>query len=151
MRYIIAAATAFALVAGIALGFIVSRGLDGSASAAPPPKGPVTVVAQDVSISAGDFVLSSVIDTADCTRLAVFADHNGGSALAAVLRLSADETTVSGRAGPGAVVPFGSNTVTYFLLSSGSPVVAPKVAVELKHVGTGSPIDVTKAWLFCSP
>ena len=34
MRYIIAAAV-FALVAGIALGFIVSRGLDGSASAAP--------------------------------------------------------------------------------------------------------------------
>ena len=35
MRYIIAA-TAFALVAGITLGFVVSRGLDGSASAAPP-------------------------------------------------------------------------------------------------------------------
>ena len=36
MRYIIAVATAFALIAGIALGFVVSRGLDGSASAAPP-------------------------------------------------------------------------------------------------------------------
>ncbi len=35
MRYIIAGATAFALIAGIALGFVVSRGLDGSASAAP--------------------------------------------------------------------------------------------------------------------
>ena len=35
MRYIIAA-TAFALTAGIALGVIVSEGLDGSASAAPP-------------------------------------------------------------------------------------------------------------------
>ena len=34
MRYIIAAA-AFALIAGIALRFVVSRGLDGSASAAP--------------------------------------------------------------------------------------------------------------------
>ena len=35
MRYIIAA-TAFALIAGINLGFLLSRGLDGSASAAPP-------------------------------------------------------------------------------------------------------------------
>ena len=35
MRYIIATATAFALIAGIALGFVVSRGLDGAASAAP--------------------------------------------------------------------------------------------------------------------
>ena len=34
MRYVIAAA-AFALVAGITLGFVLSRGLDGSASAAP--------------------------------------------------------------------------------------------------------------------
>ena len=35
MRYIIVA-TAIALMAGITLGFVVSRGLDGSASAAPP-------------------------------------------------------------------------------------------------------------------
>ena len=35
MRYIIAGATALALIAGIALGFVVSRGLDGAASAAP--------------------------------------------------------------------------------------------------------------------
>ena len=35
MRYIIAAATAFALVAGITLGFVVSRGLDESVSAVP--------------------------------------------------------------------------------------------------------------------
>ena len=35
MRYAIAAATMFALVAGIVLRFVVSRGLDGSASVAP--------------------------------------------------------------------------------------------------------------------
>ena len=38
MRYIIAT-TAFTLIAGIALGFVVSRGLDGSASAAPKAQG----------------------------------------------------------------------------------------------------------------
>ncbi len=36
MRYIIAVGTAFVLVVGLALGLAVSRGLDGSASAAPP-------------------------------------------------------------------------------------------------------------------
>ena len=35
MRYIIAT-TAFALIAGIALGLVVSKGLDGSVTAAPP-------------------------------------------------------------------------------------------------------------------
>jgi hypothetical protein len=38
MRYIVAAATAFALMAGITLGFILSRGFDGPASAAPPAR-----------------------------------------------------------------------------------------------------------------
>ena len=35
MRYVITTATAVALIAGIALGFVASRGLDGAASAAP--------------------------------------------------------------------------------------------------------------------
>ena len=50
MRYIIAA-PAFALVAGIALGFVVSRGLDGSASAAPP-----TQAVEEQNLDASGFI-----------------------------------------------------------------------------------------------
>ena len=48
MRFIIAAATAFALIAGMALGFAVSQGLDGSASAAPPPPADTKVREQNL-------------------------------------------------------------------------------------------------------
>src|SRR3970040_2117190 len=48
MRYIITTATAVALIVGIALGFVVSRGLDGSASAAPPPPADTKVREQNL-------------------------------------------------------------------------------------------------------
>ena len=50
MRYIIAA-TAFALVAGIALGFVMSNGLDGSASAAPKAQ-----VVREENVDASGFI-----------------------------------------------------------------------------------------------
>src|SRR3972149_11413222 len=48
MRYIITTATVVALIAGMALGFVVSRGLDGAASAAPPPPSETKVREQNL-------------------------------------------------------------------------------------------------------
>ena len=48
MRYIITTAAVVALIAGIALGFVASRGLDGSASAAPPPPADTKVREQNL-------------------------------------------------------------------------------------------------------
>jgi len=48
MRYIITTVTVVALIVGIALGFIVSRALDGSASAAPPPPADTKVREQNL-------------------------------------------------------------------------------------------------------
>ena len=60
MRYIIAAATAFALVAGIALGFVVSRGLEDSASAAPK-----TQAVEEQNVDANGFIAVHEQGTAD--------------------------------------------------------------------------------------
>ncbi len=60
MRYIIAAATAFALVAGIALGFVVSGGLDGSASAAPKAQ-----VVREENVDTNGFIAVHEQGTAD--------------------------------------------------------------------------------------
>ena len=51
MRYVIAAAAMFALIGGIALGAVVSRGLDGSASAAPP-----TQAVEEQNLDASGFI-----------------------------------------------------------------------------------------------
>ena len=59
MRYIIAT-TAFALVAGIALGFVVSNGLDGSASAAPP-----TQAVEEQNLDGSGFIAVHEQGTAD--------------------------------------------------------------------------------------
>ena len=63
MRYIIAAATAFALVAGIALGIVVSRGLDGSASAAP-----TTRAVEEQNVDPSGFIAVHEQGTADVER-----------------------------------------------------------------------------------
>ena len=60
MRYIIAATTALALVVGIALGFVVSKGLDGSASAAPP-----TQAVEEQNLDGDGFIAVHEQGTAD--------------------------------------------------------------------------------------
>lgn len=59
MRYIIAV-TALALVVGIALGFVVSRGLDRSASAAPP-----TQAVEEQNLDGSGFIAVHEQGTAD--------------------------------------------------------------------------------------
>ncbi len=77
MRYIIAAATAFALIAGIALGVVVSNGLDGSASAAPKAQ---AVEEQNVdasgSIAVHEQGTANVAGTVDVGNLPAIQDVN---------------------------------------------------------------------------
>ena len=76
MRYIIAAA-AFALVAGLALGFVVSRGLDGSASAAPKAQ-----AVEEQNVDASGFIAvheqgtANVAGTVDVGNLPAVQDVN---------------------------------------------------------------------------
>src|SRR3972149_2735320 len=80
MRFIIAAATAFALIAGMALGFAVSQGLDGSASAAPPP--PADTKVREQNLDGGGFIkvheqgTANVSGTVDVGNLPAVQDVN---------------------------------------------------------------------------
>lgn len=81
MRYIIAAATAFALIAGIALGFVGSKGLDGSASAAPKAQ-----AVEEQNVDASGFIAvheqgtANVAGTVDVGNLPAVQDVNVVSA-----------------------------------------------------------------------
>ncbi len=65
MRYIIAA-TAFALVVGITLGFVLSKGLDGSASAAPKAQ-----AVEEQNLDGSGFIAVHEQGTADVNVLAM--------------------------------------------------------------------------------
>ncbi len=167
MRYIIAGATAFALVAGIALGFVASRGLDGSASAAPkaqavevtnfpldgngdirvsgvvsPSAGQLTLVAENVTIAAGGAFVSDFVATETCRGLAVFATH-AGNINQSILLFSPDGTVVTGSL-PANPQSSGDGSSFHFTR------LAPNVAVEIQAPGSAS-VTIDKAWLYCAP
>ena len=167
MRYIIAAATAFALMVGIALGFVVSRGLDGSASAAPPTQdvevtnfpldgngdirvsglispsaGQLTLVAENVTISAGGVFVSDFISTETCRGLAVFVAHAGSINQSAIL-FSPDGTLVTGSL---VANPRSEGDGSSFHFTG----LAPNVAVELRATAVAA-VTIDKAWLYCAP
>ncbi len=154
MRYIIAGSIAFALVAGIALGFVLRGGAFEAEAKPPPPEpagGRTIVIAEGVTIDPKSSFVSGIIDVADCDALAVFADHDLSGKLIVRLQLSADGTTVSGIAGGSPTLSPGTGHVNYFtVLGSGIPIVTPKVAVELFNDLPFDPGNIAKAWLFCS-
>ena len=188
MRYIIAAAT-IALVAGIALGFVLGSGAFEAEAKPPPeiqpveeqnldgngfmavheqgvaevnvtnaslsvagtvdvgnqPQGRVILVGENINVPQGGLFQSDWIDTADCSRLAIFLDPPSTSSPS--VRLSADGVTVNAIIGG---VPVGAGStfggIYYLDLTDGLPIVAPQVAVAF-----GSLAVVDKVWLYCAP
>ena len=143
MRYIIAAAMAFAIVAGIALGFTL-RGTVFEAEAARPDEVPRLIpLGENIRIPAGDSHVTPFFDVANCGGLSVFVDETNEDQLETKLLLSANVDSVQGvahdfrRDGPDGFV------------SSFPGVVAPKVAVEIINRGASAK-TINKLLLFCS-
>ena len=123
MRYIIAG-TAFALVAGITLGFILSSGLDDSVSAAPP-----TQAVEEQNLDANGFIAvheqgtADVAGTVDVGNLPL--DGNGNLQVGSTPRFTSTAELFSGVINPGQTVrtPFaavaGCLEFTVFILNAG--------------------------------
>lgn len=156
MRYIIAGATAFALVAGIALGFVLS-GRAFEAEAKPPPPEPaggrVIPVVSNVNLAASEVFVSGFFDTADCKTLAVMMEGPFGN-LRDSLLVSPDGVTTTGQFTQtigGFKTGFSGNRTNYYYMSGGSPLVSPKTALQLEETSGSIPAGVIEVWLYCAP
>lgn len=135
MRYIIAAA-AFAVVAGIALGVVVSGGLDGSASAAPKAQ-----VVREENVDASGFIaiheqgVADVSGTVDVGNLPL--DAEGSLRVASTAGSSKTSELFTGTINPGETLqtPFvdvrGCFEFTIFILNAGQASVGTIGNVEL--------------------
>ncbi len=143
MRYIIAA-TAFALVAGIALGFALS-GTAFEAEAKPPPA-EGRLIELGTAISLGGAAEFPLVDTSDCSEVTAVATSTPVDGLIRIgtSRLSLDGTTL---------VPFPPRNMLG-LDDMSTAILAPWPFTQLRvHSGLANPttpVEIT-AWLWCAP
>ena len=155
MRYIIAGSIAFALVAGIALGFVF-RGGAFEAEAKPPPertRGRTVLVAQNVVLNPGGIHTTGFEDTADCQSMLILAETAPlAPALEVDLLPSADGVTSTGRLQT-VTRPDGGGTAFHAFMAGfagSNPAVAPMVAVRFRNTEVVG-VTISKAWLYCAP
>ena len=136
MRYIIAA-TAFALVAGIALGLVVRDTVFEAEAAKPPPTGRLIELGAIDAPGDNPIVQFPLVDVRDCSQVSAMAERaEGGGITIRDLRVSTDGTNLF---------------ATDFLVNVGSAALLGSWPfVQFKAQSGGGSTTIT-AWIWCAP